>query len=178
MTRRQARLFLVCTVAYIAGLLALSTCSHAQDERYPVQVAQAGTTGADMTRTMRHPAPLPHKSDCSVVDAYAREAGVPVHIGRAVIRHESGCNPAARNKRSGATGLGQLMPNTARGLGYRGSREGLHDVATNLRLSMRYLAMAIRRGGAGCAGIGLYERGVGARPVCTAYGRAVLGRAS
>jgi soluble lytic murein transglycosylase-like protein len=114
---------------------------------------------------------------CHVVDPYAQAAGVPVHIARAVIRHESGCNPRARNK-SGATGLGQLMPATARGLGYRGSREGLLDVATNLRLSMRYLASALARGGSGCAGVALYERGLGARVGCTRYGRAVMVAAS
>ena len=35
----------------------------------------------------------------------------------AVINAESGFNPKARNKRSGATGLIQFMPRTARGLG-------------------------------------------------------------
>ncbi len=69
------------------------------------------------------------------------------------------------------------MPRTARGLGYRGPLQGLYQVATNLRLSMRYLATALARGGPGCAGVALYERGVGAVVKCTRYGRAVMAKA-
>ena len=46
----------------------------------------------------------------------------------AVINAESGFNPKARNKRSGATGLIQFMPRTARGLGT--STEELRNMST------------------------------------------------
>lgn len=106
----------------------------------------------------------------ALVDRYAAKHHVPRRIAHGVIRRESGYRCHARN-RSGAAGLGQLMPRTARALGVRNPM----NCAQNLDGSMRYLAEAIRKGGAGCAGISLYNLGTGARPRCTAYGRAVLG---
>jgi soluble lytic murein transglycosylase-like protein len=107
-----------------------------------------------------------------LVDQAAHVAGVPVAIARAVVRHESGFNPRARS-RSGAIGLGQILFGTARSLGYAGTAAGLYDPHVNLRFSMRYLRMALDRGGHGCAGLSLYERGIYARPFCTTYGRHV-----
>jgi soluble lytic murein transglycosylase-like protein len=109
------------------------------------------------------------------VDAAAMAAGVPTGIARAVIRSESGYNPRAVS-RSGALGLGQILCSTARGIGFSGSCRDLRDPDVNLRYSMAYLRMAIDRGGSGCAGISLYNRGIAARPVCTGYGRMVLAR--
>lgn len=109
----------------------------------------------------------------SIVREEAHRNGVPVVIGQALIRVESGGNCAARN-RSGASGAGQLMPATARALGVRNR----FDCRQNISAAMRYLRAALNRGGAGCAGISLYNRGLGARPTCTAYGRKVLRLAS
>ncbi|GJD31463.1 Membrane-bound lytic murein transglycosylase F [Methylobacterium adhaesivum] len=106
----------------------------------------------------------------ALVDHYAAKHGVPGRIAHGVVRVESGYRCNARN-RSGAAGLGQLMPRTARALGVRNPL----DCRQNLDGAMRYLREALSRGGAGCAGISLYNRGTYARPVCTAYGRKVLG---
>lgn len=106
----------------------------------------------------------------ALVDRYAAKHGVPARIAHGVVRVESGyrCHVRARD---GGMGLGQLMPRTARALGVRNP----FDCAQNLDGAMRYLADALRRGGHGCAGVSLYNRGTYARPVCTAYGRKVLG---
>lgn len=108
-----------------------------------------------------------------LVTAAAQAAGVPVAIAHAVIRTESRYNPRARG-RAGEIGLSQLKLQTARGLGFRGSAAQLFDPATNLRFGMRYLRMALNRGGTGCAGVSLYQSGVYARPHCSNYGRRVL----
>lgn len=107
------------------------------------------------------------------VDAAAVAAGVPIHIARAVVRIESNYNPRVTG-RAGEVGLMQIKHATARGIGYRGSRSSLYDVDVNLRWGMRYLRIALDRGGTGCAGVGLYQRGVYAKPRCTAYGRKVM----
>jgi soluble lytic murein transglycosylase-like protein len=112
----------------------------------------------------------------SLVDAAATSAGVPAHIARAVVRHESNYNPRLRG-RAGEWGLGQIKCQTARSVGFAGPCIALFDPATNLRFSMAYLRLALNRGGAGCAGISLYQRGIGSRPACSAYGRAVMARA-
>jgi soluble lytic murein transglycosylase-like protein len=109
----------------------------------------------------------------AIVTREAARAGVPQRIAHAVIRVESGYNCRARN-RSGASGAAQLMPATARALGVRNPM----DCRQNIAASMRYLHQAISRGGAGCAGVSLYNRGIGARPVCTAYGKRVMHIAS
>lgn len=108
------------------------------------------------------------------VTAAAAAAGVPVHIAHAVVRHESGYRARAYNR--GAMGLGQILCRTARGIGFSGPCSALYDPGTNLRWSMKYLAMALAKGGAGCSGISLYQTGLGRRPHCSAYGRAVMAR--
>lgn len=111
----------------------------------------------------------------ALVSAAAQVAGIPLHIAHAVVRTESRYNPRARG-RAGELGLMQIKPATARGLGFRGAASGLFDPAENLRWGMRYLRLAIARGGPGCAGVSLYQSGIYARPRCSAYGRRVLGR--
>lgn len=116
------------------------------------------------------------KSDMHrLVSAAAARAGVPDAIAHAVIRRESGYRAHVTGG-GGAIGLGQIKCATAKGIGFRGACRDLYNPETNLRWSMAYLAIALRKGGGGCAGVSLYQRGVHGRPVCTAYGRAVLGR--
>jgi soluble lytic murein transglycosylase-like protein len=107
-----------------------------------------------------------------VAEAAVR-AGVPSRIALAVVRLESGFQARARSS-AGALGLGQIKCATARGLGFHGSCGKLFEPATNLSFSMRYLRLALNRGGGLCASLGLYERGVFARPRCTSYGRKAL----
>lgn len=108
-----------------------------------------------------------------LVDEAAAAAGVPVRIAHAVVRHESKYRPEARG-RAGEWGLGQIKCQTARGVGFSGPCRQLADPATNLTYSMRYLRQALDRGGEGCAGVSLYQRGLFGRRGCSAYGRQVL----
>ncbi len=110
----------------------------------------------------------------SLVRQIAQQNGVPPHIAHGVVMAESRYNCGAHN-RSGASGIMQVLPKTARSLGVSGS---LRSCATGLQAGMRYLKLALNRGGYGCSGVSLYERGVYARPSCTAYGRRVMAYAS
>lgn len=57
----------------------------------------------------------------------ARKYGLPFAYVCAVAQAESGCNPEALNKKSGAFGIGQGMPSTIRSyLADRNSKEGTH----------------------------------------------------
>lgn len=111
-----------------------------------------------------------------MVNSAAWSAGVPAHIAQAVVRHESGYKPNMRG-RAGEYGLGQIKCQTARGVGFTGPCAQLLDPQVNLTFSMKYLRLAIDKGGEGCSGLSLYNTGIGARPRCTAYGRAVNRRA-
>ena len=111
-----------------------------------------------------------------MVDAAASAAGVPAAMAHAVIRQESNYNPALRG-RAGEWGIGQIKCQTAREVGFAGACGQLGDAATNLRFSMAYLRRALDRGGPGCAGVSLYQRGIYGRPYCSSYGRQVMARA-
>jgi len=112
----------------------------------------------------------------SLVTAAAAAAGVPTHIAHAVVRVESGYRASLRGA-AGEWGLGQIKCQTARGVGFAGACGGLADAATNLRYAMAYLATALRKGGAGCSGVSLYQTGTGRAPHCSGYGRRVMAAA-
>lgn len=119
-------------------------------------------------------APKPENSFAvaRLVDAAARDAGVPVHIAHAVVRYESNYNPDRRG-RAGEWGLGQIKCETARGVGFKGACDALADAETNLMYSMRYLRAALDRGGYNCAGVSLYQSGARV-PHCSPYGRRIM----
>lgn len=94
---------------------------------------------------------------------HAEKQGVPLGLAHAVISYESQYRADAVGN-SGEIGLMQLMPATARGLGFSGELAGLHDPDTNLRFGMKYLAQAYRLGGGDiCATILRYNAGLGAK---------------
>ena len=72
----------------------------------------------------------------------AAEYDVDPNLIFATIMIESGGNPKAIRHEprinDASYGLGQLLYGTAKGLGYRGSAEGLFDPETNIKLIARY----------------------------------------
>jgi soluble lytic murein transglycosylase-like protein len=106
----------------------------------------------------------------ALVTAAAHRNGIPIALAHGVARAESGYRCSARSH-SNARGAMQVLPATARSVGISGN---LFDCATGIEAGMRYLRLVIARGGTGCAGVSLYERGLYARPVCSRYGRNVL----
>ena len=72
-----------------------------------------------------------------LVNKYARAYDMPASLIHRVIRRESGYNPRARN--GPYYGLMQILPATARTMGYTGPPSGLLDAETNLRYAGKYL---------------------------------------
>lgn len=72
-----------------------------------------------------------------MIDHYARAYDVPPSLVHRVVQRESRYNPRARN--GPYWGLMQILPATARTMGYRGSPRGLLDPDTNLRYGVKYL---------------------------------------
>jgi soluble lytic murein transglycosylase-like protein len=98
----------------------------------------------------------------SIIARHAAIEGIPVALAHAVIRIESNYRPNARG-RAGEIGLMQIKLKTARGMGYRGSAEGLYDVETNIKWGMKYLGRAHDLGGGDtCGTILRYNAGHGA----------------
>ncbi|MBH0239151.1 transglycosylase SLT domain-containing protein [Methylobrevis sp. L22] len=135
----------------------------AKAKRRTTKAANAGeveTTGsiAPPQRTARNE----HRGKSyikSLIRKHAIEKGVPVEFAEAVVMVESNFNPKARSP-AGAVGLMQIIPSTARGLGYRGSAAGLYDLETNIHWGMTYLAGAYdRAGGDTCGAVLRYNAG-------------------
>lgn len=72
-----------------------------------------------------------------LINKYAEVHDIPVTLLHRVIIRESTHNPAARN--GPYYGLMQILPETARTMGYRGTPEGLLDAETNLIYAGKYL---------------------------------------
>lgn len=95
----------------------------------------------------------------ALVDKHASAHGLPLPFARAVVRIESNFNPRATGSQR-EVGLMQIKYETARGIGFTGTREELYEPNTNLKWGMKYLAMAWKLGGATpCGAVLRYQAG-------------------
>ncbi|MDQ7072072.1 MAG: lytic transglycosylase domain-containing protein [Rhodobacterales bacterium] len=72
-----------------------------------------------------------------LINKYAKIYDVPVALVHRQIIRESTHRPSARN--GPYYGLMQILPQTARTMGYRGPDSGLLDAETNLKYAVKYL---------------------------------------
>lgn len=72
-----------------------------------------------------------------LINRYADHYDVPRALVHKVVQRESMYRPEARN--GPYYGLMQILPQTARGMGYEGSPSGLLDAETNLKYGVKYL---------------------------------------
>lgn len=94
----------------------------------------------------------------ALIARYAAQHEIPVSLLRRVVERESTFNPAARN--GPYWGLMQILPQTARTMGYRGTPEGLLDAETNLMYAGKYLRGAyVTAGGDHDLAVRFYSRG-------------------
>lgn len=81
-----------------------------------------------------------------LADRMAERYGLDPYIFRRMIQQESGFNPRARNERSGATGIAQVMSETARDPGYGVKPlEDRYDPVESLRFGAEYLSALLKR---------------------------------
>jgi soluble lytic murein transglycosylase-like protein len=94
----------------------------------------------------------------ALIRKYAGVHGIPESLLHRVIQRESDYNPGARN--GPYYGLMQILPQTARTMGFRGEPEDLLDAETNLMFAGRYLRGAwIVADGDEDEAVGWYARG-------------------
>ncbi|MBI1418872.1 MAG: transglycosylase SLT domain-containing protein [Limimaricola sp.] len=130
------------------AMLALVLSATAACARRPVEAAP--------DTTALHPGETPQLR--LLINRYADAYGVPRSLFHRVIQRESSYNPAARN--GPYYGLMQILPQTARTMGYEGPPSGLLDAETNLKYAGRYLRGAwIVANGDESAAVGWYARG-------------------
>jgi soluble lytic murein transglycosylase-like protein len=80
----------------------------------------------------------------SLIQQIAAQFAVPAALVKAVVWQESNFNPNATGTK-GDSGLMQVMPDTARILGFQGSQSELYDPTVNITLGTRLLADNIRQ---------------------------------
>nr|WP_296526471.1 transglycosylase SLT domain-containing protein [Rhodoplanes sp.] len=98
-----------------------------------------------------------------IIEEEARRAGLPAEIAEAVMGVESSYNPATLGA-AGEIGLMQVLPSTARMMGFSGPIEALAVPETNIHYGVRYLAQAWRlAGGDLCTAVMKYRAGHGER---------------
>ncbi|RVC81535.1 lytic transglycosylase domain-containing protein [Mesorhizobium sp. M4A.F.Ca.ET.022.05.2.1] len=109
--------------------------------------------GASERSSVERMADRPRQTGCAASGAWTRDAfkayascqasiyGLEPVLAHAVMEIESGFDPQARGA-DGEVGLMQVMPATARMLGFRGSLDELSLPATNIALGVEYLALA------------------------------------
>ncbi|WP_322892888.1 MULTISPECIES: lytic transglycosylase domain-containing protein [unclassified Yoonia] len=94
----------------------------------------------------------------ALINRYADEYDMPVTLLHRVIIRESTHNPAARN--GPYYGLMQILPQTARTMGFRGEPRDLLDAETNLKYAGKYLRGAwLVSDGSEATAVGWYARG-------------------
>ncbi len=103
-----------------------------------------------------HPGETPELRQ--LVNKYADHYEVPRSLVHRVIQRESDYRPGARN--GPYYGLMQILPATARGMGFQGDAHDLLDAETNLTWAVKYLrgAWLLSDGDQGAA-VGYYARG-------------------
>jgi soluble lytic murein transglycosylase-like protein len=117
-------------------------------------------------KTARSAAPSPSGLDPrasyrALIEKEAGGAGLAPEIAEAVMAVESGYNPAAIGG-VGEIGLMQILPSTARMLGFVGNNADLAVPATNIHYGVTYLARAWRlAGGDLCTAVMKYRAGHG-----------------
>ena len=96
-----------------------------------------------------------------LIEKEAAQDGLAPEIAEAVMAVESGFNPAAVGG-AGEIGLMQILPSTARMLGFAGSLAELAVPETNIHYGVTYLAQAWRLGGGDlCTAVMKYRAGHG-----------------
>ena len=107
-------------------------------------LAACGKKPARVDRSDLYPGETPEMR--ALIVKYSDIHEIPESLLHRVIQRESGYNAAARN--GPYYGLMQILPQTARTMGYEGAPEGLLNAETNLRYAGKYLrgAWLVSRG--------------------------------
>lgn len=101
----------------------------------PAPEAKAPAAAAPVASRALYPNETPELR--ALINQYADRYGVPEDLVQRVVIRESRHNPEARN--GPYYGLMQILPATARSMGYEGSPKGLLDPETNLKYAVKYL---------------------------------------
>lgn len=127
--------------AMVIGCLLLGWATPAVAE--PGLKVLAATENADPSSDV---GPASYSGIAAIIDRAAKHAGIPTEFAEAVVHTESGFNQNAIGG-DGEIGLMQVLPSTARMMGFTGTLAELAVPETNIRYGVTYLAQAYRLAG-------------------------------
>lgn len=128
----------------VTTLLASLTLSATASAAVPEQVWPQAEKAADFSTACTEPGKDAGRDAFrALADCLARAKDLPAELALTVMEIESFYDPEARGG-DGEVGLMQVMPATARLMGFRGTPDELAKPLTNISLGVRYLAGAYR----------------------------------
>jgi soluble lytic murein transglycosylase-like protein len=104
-----------------------------------------------------------------MLDQAAQRHSIPAELVHAVAMVES--TKTCGVKSGGSIGIMQVTRGAAKEVGVKWPFRSCED---EIEAGVRYLKLALDKGGYGCSGISLYNTGLSAKPRCTAYGQKVM----
>lgn len=157
--------------ASIAAVIALGIGSISATEAYELAAIHTNKIDRKPRTNGVPPDAWTHMELGSIVDRHAEAAGVPGWLARAVVHVESDWDQSMTGH-AGEIGLMQIMPETARYMGFSDQLDALYDPDTNIRWGVLYLAEAWRlaRGNL-CQTILKYNSGHNATKMTEAAGK-------
>lgn len=158
---RAAHMLVVCGL-FAGSAAAGSVAANAEpvtDIKAEVSAAMEAPPAAGGMLRLR---PIGGRDDIvALIEREAGRAGVPPEVAEAVAHTESGFNPRAVGA-DGEIGLMQILPSTARMLGFVGTNSDLSVPETNVHYGVSYLAQAWRLAGRDlCTAVMKYRAGHG-----------------
>ncbi len=157
----SAAVLLAFTAALGASSSALADPETATVEADPAPVSPPLEAPPSLDAVGRHKGPWSRADIVATIDREAKRAGLPSEIAEAVAHTESSLDPS-RIGADGEIGLMQVLPSTARMMGFSGSLVDLAVPDTNIRYGVTYLARAYRlAGGDLCTAAMKYRAGHG-----------------
>lgn len=165
------------TLMLVAGLLSVLAIAARAETATTIRVASVETEVAQARADVARPAEAPPASPMvsstpvnpanpralyrALIEREVRHTNLPADVAEAVMGVESGYNPAVIGA-DGEIGLMQVMPPTARMLGFTGSMAEFAAPEVNIKYGVRYLAQAwTRAGGDLCTALMKYRAGHG-----------------
>lgn len=112
---------------------------------------------------------LAQEPTANMLDRAADKYGVPRSFVRAVAEVESGTRCGAKN--GGSRGIMQVQKGAAKEVGVQWP---FKDCESEIEAGVKYLKLALNKGGYNCQGATLYNEGLNARRHCSEYGRKVM----